>query len=389
VKNPAKIKVTNVFLRNAEATTRFVVNEGGTGSSKTYSIAQVFLKLMEENKKKPTTFSVVRKTLPSLRATAMKDFLDILKSFGLYEESQHNKSDHIYKIGQSEVAFFSTDDSQKMRGRKHDYVWCNEANELMKEDFVQLNIRTSRQMFIDYNPSDMDSWIYTLDPANTTHIRSTYKDNPFLEASKIREIEAFQNTSEWHWKVYGLGERAISKQTIYTNWELCDRLPDSGSVFYGLDFGFSHETALVRVKEHDGHLYEQELIYEPGLTNTKLIERMKELLPLDAEIHADCEDPNRIEEIANAGFRAIVPCVKGKDSVSFGIDLIQRRKVHILASSVNLIKEKKAYQWRTDRNGTIIEGQPVKAHDHLMDAERYACGGHFADQDKFEVVFSA
>lgn len=373
-KNLLNFKVTPVFVRNREATTRFVRNMGGTGSSKTYSIALRFIELMIDNRDKPAVFDVVRKTLPALRSTAMKDFFDILKAYNIYDERFHNKSDHIYRIGKSEICFFSIDDAQKVHGRKRDYLWINEANEISHEDFTQLNLRTSRQVFMDFNPSDNISWVYEISE-DVTDIPSTYLDNPFLAESIRKEIRALEHQSEWHWQVYGLGKRAISKETIYTNWDECNVMPDIAEEFYGLDFGYNRPTALIKIKRREFETWEQELVYE-GMTNAQLIERMNTLeVPKDAEIWADSEAPDRIAEIYAAGWTNIKGAKKGKQSVKDGIDICLRFKSHVLRSSVNLIKEFQSYRWQKDMVGNVLD-VPVKFKDHLMDARRYAIASH-------------
>jgi phage terminase large subunit len=359
-------------------------------SSKSWSLAQLFFAIALENRHEQTVLSVVRKSLPSLRATAMKDFFDILKSHGLYDEKLHNMSERTYKIGRSMIEFFSVDDAQKMRSRKRDYLWINEANELSEEEFFQLNVRTSKQIFMDYNPSEIVHWIYS-HPAisqNSAIINSTYKDNPFLSPQIVSELLSLKDTDEEYWNVYGLGLRARSKKIIYTNWDVCQRIPE-GDVFYGLDFGHTAPTALLEVTRIDNELWERELVYE-GMTNAELIVRLGELgVLLDAEIWADSEAPDRIAEIGNAGWRNVRPAEKGKGSVEYGIGVVKRHKVHVLESSVNLIKEKQAYKWKTDRAGEVIEGQPHKFLDHLMDAERYAVAGHckVRESQGLEVLF--
>src|SRR3990167_2502567 len=155
-----EIQGTNLLNPTLAASRRFVINEGGTRSSKTYSLCQLFIVKMLSQEK--LVISVVRKTMPSLRSSAMKDFFHILKEYGLYREEQHNKSENIYRLGSSEIEFFSVDQPQKVRGRKRDFLWANEANELSIEDFRQLNWRTGQQVFMDYNPSEEESWIYEL-----------------------------------------------------------------------------------------------------------------------------------------------------------------------------------------------------------------------------------
>ena len=116
-----KIQATNVFQRNYEATKRFVVNIGGSRSTKTYSILQLLI-VKALSSDEPLLISVVRKSFPSLRISVMRDFFEILKSLDLYEEANHNRSEHTYTLGKSIIEFFSIDDAQKRRGTKRNIL---------------------------------------------------------------------------------------------------------------------------------------------------------------------------------------------------------------------------------------------------------------------------
>ena len=174
-----KIKTSNVFERNYNAPTKIVVNQGGTRSGKTYSLCQLLIVKAFENTGK--RFSIVRKSLPSLKLSVMKDFFEILSNLDLYNEAHHNKSDHTYTLNGNTFEFISLDQPQKKRGTKRNFLFCNEANELTWEDFFQLIIRTEEKIYIDYNPSDTHHWIYdkVLSRDDCTFIKSTYLDNPF------------------------------------------------------------------------------------------------------------------------------------------------------------------------------------------------------------------
>ena len=147
-----QINHTNVFSKNLneyESGKRFIINQGGSRSSKTYSIVQllIFLCLTKAGIK----VSIVRKSFPSLRGSVLKDFLEIMEGLGLYSELLHNKTEQYYKfINGSMLEFFSIDNPQKVRGRKRDICYCNEANELDFEDFQQLSLRTNKCLFIDF-----------------------------------------------------------------------------------------------------------------------------------------------------------------------------------------------------------------------------------------------
>ena len=185
----AKIKTTNVFHKAYRSKTRITCLQGGTRSSKTYSLCQLFIvKCLEETGK---VFTICRKTLPALKGTAYRDVLNILKELELYSEANHNKSELSYTLNGNLIEFISIDQPVKIRGRKRNYLWCNEANEFNYEDWQQLILRTTERIYLDYNPSDPYSWIYdkVITRDDCTFLKSTYLANPFLDEDTIAEIE--------------------------------------------------------------------------------------------------------------------------------------------------------------------------------------------------------
>jgi len=302
-----EINSTVIFEKNYEALqdkdVRFIINEGGSRSSKTYSLCQMIIVYSLQNRGKVT--SIIRKTFPALRATVMRDFLEIMKEMDLYDVNSHNKSEHIYTFPNgSIVEFFSVDDEQKIRGRKRDLAWCNEANELFYDDFTQLNMRTEWKLIFDYNPSESASWLYELPKEESILIKSTYRDNPFLPDSIRRQIEDLKRTDESLYQIYALGEKAISKSNIYSNWTFIKHRPARFvNYVYGLDFGYNHPTALMRVYWCESDIYIEPVIYESYLTTTNLIERCESLgVEKNITIVADYARPEIIAEMNNAGY---------------------------------------------------------------------------------------
>jgi len=312
--------------------------------------------------------SIVRKTFPALRATVMRDFFEIMKAMEIYDVQSHNKSEHIYTFSNgSIVEFFSVDDEQKIRGRKRDLGWCNEANELWFEDFQQLNMRTEQKLIFDYNPSESSSWLYDLPMEESIIIKSTYKDNPFLPDSIKRQIEDLKRTDEALYQIYALGEKAISKSNIYSNWSFVKHRPARFvNYVYGLDFGYNHPTALVRVYWCDNDIYIEPVIYESYLTTTNLIDKMGNLgIEKHVTIVADYARPEIIAEMNNAGYDV----QNANKVVKKGIDNIKTFGV-VCEDDPRIKKEYENYKWK--KVGDIITDEPVKLFDDAMDAIRYA-----------------
>ena len=365
-----EIKATKIFEDNfnalTDSSTRFIINQGGSRSSKTYSLCQVIIVYCLQNPNK--VVSIVRKTFPALRATVMRDFFEIMKDLGIYDVANHNKSENIYRFGNgSIVEFFSVDDEQKIRGRKRNIGWCNEANELWYEDYQQLNFRTEDKMIFDYNPSDSSSWLYELPEDESILIKSTYKDNPFLPESIKRQIEDLKRTDEALYQIYALGEKTISKTNIYSNWQFVKEKPSRFVSFcYGLDFGYNHPTALMKVYWNEKDIFVESVIYESYLTTTMLIERMNELgIDKNADILGDYSRPEIIAEIQIAGYN-INNATKG---VKKGIDNVKTFGVYCL-DNPNLKREYENYKWK--KVGESITDEPIKLFDDAMDAIQYA-----------------
>ena len=363
------IKATAIFEKNYEAILgdkRFIINEGGSRSSKTYSLCQLMIIYCLQNNNK--VVSVIRKTFPALRATVLRDFIEILRDIGLYNEESHNKSEQIYTFANgSMVEFFSVDNEQKIRGRKRDIAWCNEANELYFDDFNQLNLRTEGKMIFDYNPSDSASWLYELPAEESIKIKSTYKDNPFLPDSIKAQIEDLKRTDEALYQIYALGEKAISKSNIYSNWSFVAHRPARFVKYvYGLDFGYNHPSALMRVYYCDNDIYIEPVIYESYLTTTMLIERLATLnIEQTVSILADHSRPEIIQEMNIAGYDV----QNANKVVKKGIDNLKTFGV-ICQDDKAIRREYENYKWK--KIGDFITDEPVKLFDDAMDAIRYA-----------------
>jgi len=364
-----EIKSTVIFEKNYDAIAgdkRFIINEGGSRSSKTYSLCQLMIIYCLQNNNK--VVSVIRKTFPALRATVLRDFIEILKDIGLYKQEMHNKSEHIYTFANgSMVEFFSVDDEQKIRGRKRDIAWCNEANELYFDDFTQLNMRTEDKLIFDYNPSDSASWLYELPAEESIKIKSTYKDNPFLPESIKAQIEDLARTDEALYQIYALGEKAISKSNIYSQWTFVAHRPSRFVKYvYGLDFGYNHPTALMRVYYCDNDIYIEPVIYESYLTTTMLIEKLATLnIEQTVTILADYSRPEIIQEMNIAGYDV----QNANKVVKKGIDNLKTFGV-ICQDDKAIRREYENYKWK--KVGDQILDEPVKLFDDAMDAIRYA-----------------
>ena len=361
------INTTITFEHLLEATNRVTHHIGGTRSGKTYAIIQfLIVKALEGSE----TITVVRKTIPSLKRTVIKDFIDILKSIGIYDEDKWNTTDRTYNFPNSTMQFINTDDGDKLRGIKSTILFVDEASEVDEESYFQLSIRTSGKIILAYNPT-ISPYHWLRQMGDCERFVTNYKDNPHLPKEMIKAIEDLQHTSPKKWLIYGKGEYAANDKAIF-EFEVVDTI-EADFICFGIDFGYSQDpTSLVAVYKNSDTIFLEELIYEKGMVTQDIINKLNHLDIRKSEtIWADSAEPRLIEEIYRSGFN-IKPVTKGKDSINFGIQVMKNYKIKILKTSQNLINEMYAYQYETDKYGYVTD-KPEGGLDHAIDAARYGC----------------
>jgi len=271
---------TSKTYRDIESSRKICILQGGTRSSKSYSALQWLLvkALMTPN----IVVSIVRKSFPSMRVSIMRDWQTILKGLGIWNDEQWSATEHIYNFDNgSMVEFMSIDSSEKRKGSARDYLFIDECNELSREDYFQLFIRTRIKTIIAYNPSfGTNHYIFNeiqTHPESDLHI-STFRDNPFLEQSIVEEIERLKTINPEYYKIYGLGLPGNNVGTIFTG-ELVNEIPEEAKfVAFGMDFGFSIDpTTLIAIYKWNENLYFEELLYKKGLVTSEIIRELTRL----------------------------------------------------------------------------------------------------------------
>lgn len=359
------INTTVTFENLLESKARVSQHIGGTRSGKTYAILQF---LIVRGLESAQTITVVRRTIPSLKRTIIKDFTDILKSLGVWDEMDWNTTDRTYKLGDSSVQFINSDDPEKLRGLKSDILYIDESSELDEESYFQLSIRTTGRIILSYNPTVSPyHWLRTMQDCD--RYVTTYKDNIYLPAEMVRAIEELQYKNPKQWTIYGKGEFAANDKAIY-NFEVVEDY-EAEFVAFGLDWGYSQDpTAVVAIYKNGDNLYLEEILYEKGLVLKDIADKLNKLdITKSEEIWCDSSEPRSIEELYRMGFNAKA-VKKGPDSIKFGISVMQNHKLHVHKKSQNLINEMYAYQYATDKHGYITD-TPEGGLDHLLDAARY------------------
>ena len=364
------------FYQTLNSDKRIIVHQGGSRSGKTYAITQYILYLLTTQRKK-LIITIARKTLPALRGSVYRDFMEIADNIGILEKGILNKAEFTFQYKNHLVEFISLDNEMKVRGRKRDICWLNEANEFYIEDFNQLSLRTSKKILLDFNPSDVIHWIYSdvCTREDSDVFITTYQDNAFIDKEIRKEIERLKEKDSQRWRVYGLGKRATFKEgQIFDNWKWIDYkdFPDVEEKAYGLDFGYSNDpSALVEVRRKNDRLYVHELIFKRGMTNQDLYHEIKKHKIEEELIIADSAEPKSIDELKRMGLY-VKPSIKGQGSVLAGIQILKGYEVFASKQSKNLLQEYQYYIWEENRDGLKVNKIKQNGQDHLMDAFRYA-----------------
>ena len=271
---------TSKTYRDIEKSRKICILQGGTRSGKSHSALQwLIVKALSEG---GTAISVVRKSFPSMRISILRDFQNIMKELGIWAEDRWSSTAHIYIFdNDSYIEFMSIDNAEKRKGTSRDYLFVDECNELSREDYFQLFIRTKKKTIIAYTPSfGTNNYIFNeiqTHPEADLYI-STFRDNPFLEQSIIDEIERLKEVNAEYYKIYGLGQPGNNVGTIFSIG-LVDEIPeDSQFLAFGMDYGWSVDpSTLVTVSRRDNNLYLDELLFKTGMVTGDIINFLKNL----------------------------------------------------------------------------------------------------------------
>jgi len=352
---------------------RIKIVQGGTSAGKTYGILPI---LIDRAAKTPNTeISVVAESIPHLRRGALRDFLKIMKAIHRFVDERYNKSLLKYEFSNgSFIEFFSADDASKLRGGRRSILYINECNSVSFESYNELSIRTKDEVFLDYNPT-AEFWVQTEleGQEDAEKIILTYKDNEALDEGIISQIEknikkaAISNYWKNWVRVYVDGEMGQLEGVVFSNWKRIDTIPDEARLIgIGLDFGYTNDpTSIIEVYKLNETRILNEITYQTGLLNSDIAK----LLPKNVPVYADSAEPKSIADIQRYGI-TIKGVTKGKDSINYGIDVMQREDYLVTSQSTNLIKELRSYCWDTDKTGKRLN-KPIDNFNHAIDAVRY------------------
>jgi phage terminase large subunit len=352
---------------------RIKIIQGGTSAGKTFGILPILIH--KAASQSGLEISIVAESVPHLRRGCLRDFIKIMKWINRYHDERYNKSHLKYTFANgSFIEFFSADDSSKLRGARRDILYINECNNVTFEAYNELSIRTKREIFLDFNPAN-EFWVHRelKDDDDADFIILTYKDNQGLDEGIVKQIEKnrlkAKTSAYWRnwWTVYGEGKIGQLQGAVFTNYKIIDSIPDEARLIgIGLDFGYSNDpTAIIGVYKYNEFRILDEIKYQTGMLNSDI----SKILPEDVPIYADSAEPKSIADIQRYG-KIIKGVTKGKDSINYGIDVMQRQSYMVTSKSTNLIKELRSYCWDKDKTGKQLN-KPVDNFNHGLDAVRY------------------
>jgi phage terminase large subunit len=378
------LPINDVYLPYLDNKTRVEDFYGGRGSGKSVFASQK--KVLQAAQEPHHKILCVRKVARTLRLSVWPRLKAVICELGVQVKENKSELTYTFQNG-SQILCVGADDPEKLKSLEGiTSAWIEEATELTEEDFDNIDIALrnekyhKNQITLTHNPVPVVPgqmhWIQkrciNVDSKDVVVLKTTHKDNAFLPEENRKRIEALKETNYSLYRMWGLGEFTTLEGVVFENWDIVDEVPENADFLgYGLDFGFTIDpSALVGIWQHDKDIWVKEIFYSSGLTNQDIAGLIKknEIQRSDL-IVADSAEPKSIEEIRRAGFN-VHPCVKGKDSIYWGINYMKQFKLHVLRGSVNVIRELSTYCWSRDKDGNLLP-KPVDENNHSIDAMRY------------------
>lgn len=274
-------------------------------------------------------------------------------------------------------------------------AWVDEAENVSESAWLKLNptVREENsEVWITWNPekdgSPTDTRYRKHVPDNSKIIELNYTDNPFfpdvLEQERLSDRERLDDqTYAWVWD--GAYRENSDAQILSGKYEVRDFDPKPGwdGPYYGADWGFSQDpTVAVKAWIGDGNLWVEYEAGKVGLENDDIASFLIKHIPGIAEhtVRADSARPETINHVKNKGRdnkRASIPKIEGvekwKGSVEDGVaHLRSYKKIIIHTRCTGVLREARLYSYKVDRQSGDILTDIVDAHNHYMDALRYA-----------------
>lgn len=359
---------------------------GSAGSAKSYFITQ---KLIIRCCNEKIKVLVCRRTGTTIRNTCFSLFKDILNKWKLTPYVKIRESDFNIKFPNgSEIIFIGLDEETKLLSLNNiGCIFIEEAFEVPKNIVEQLNLRLrgntpNQQIIMAFNPISKHHWLYDFcevnPPSSFIFTHSTYKDNPFLNAEYVAELEELYTRNPQKARVFCDGNWGVNSDgLVFKNWKVeeFNHAAIDGQLMCGLDFGFVNDiSAFVAslMDEKNKRIYVFKEYGATGKTNKDLVDIITALGFNKSTIIADAAEPKSIEEIKRAGINKIRACKKGPDSIIHGIQQLQNYEIIIHPSCVGVITEFENYTWQKDKKTDEYINKPIDDFNHYIDSLRYS-----------------
>lgn len=381
---------------------RYRVCKGSRASKKSKTTALNFIYRMMKHP--GSNLLVIRKTYRTLKDSCFTELKWAIARLGVTSNWEYKESplEITYKPTGQKIYFRGLDDPIKVTSITVAvgtlcWMWIEEAYEINKEDDFNMldeSIRGQvpeglfKQITLTFNPWNEKIWIkkrfYDVEPdPDILAITTNYICNEWLDNADKKVFERMKRDNPRRYQVAGLGHWGIVEGLIFDNVEernfdytsdgFKKEHPDLISAF-GLDFGFTNDPTalfcgLVDLQAREIYVFDE--LYQKGLTNRQLADRVTSMGYAKSMIRADSAEPKSIVELQELGLSKVRRARKGKDSINNGIQKIQDFKIIVHPRCVNFITEINNYTWDEDRFGNKIN-KPIDDFNHLMDAMRYA-----------------
>lgn len=377
---------------------RYRVVKGGRGSKKSTTTALWYI--VNLIKYPGANLLVIRKTGRTIKDSVYTQLKWAVHRLGVdaFFDFKLSPLEVVYKPTGQKIYFRGLDDPLKVTSITVDtgslcWMWIEEAYEVMKQDdFEVLNesIRGEvpeglfKQITLTFNPWNEKHWIKARffdaeDDPDILAITTNYLCNEWLDEADRRVFERMKTQNPRRYAVAGLGNWGIVDGLVYENWkeeafdiEKVKKIPGVVSCF-GMDFGYTNDPSTLFCGLYDKEnkrLYVFDELYEKGLSNKRIYERVTEMGYGKERIIADSAEPKSIDELKGYGMR-VKGARKGKDSVLNGIQWIQDLEIIIHPRNVNFLTEISNYTWDKDKFGNKLNA-PIDDFNHILDAMRYA-----------------
>lgn len=380
----------DTYLPYLERSERYQVFYGGSGSGKSYFLAT---DLMLELMKKKQKLLVVRQIFSTIRDSVYEEIIQALTNMQLIQYCKLSKTTlDITLPNGSKVIFKGAEDESKLLSISGiDMCWIEEASDITKEIFNQLELRlrggsAKKRFYLSFNPISAQHWLkkeFFDNPKDDSFVcHTTYKDNRFLDDEYINSLEEMKERNPSKYQVYALGEWGTSTKLVFENWKVQDFIfhqiikenPNIKASF-GCDFGYITDPSTlisVLVDTENRKLYIFDELYEHGLLNNELADAIKRKGYAKETIIADSAEQKSIAELKQYGLTRIKPARKGANSIQHGIQYISQFEMIVHPSCTNLINELQNYGYKKDRATGQYTSQPIDNYNHLIDALRYS-----------------